>query len=93
LGTEKSVEGMWALLKTSLDIIDLNCGTFKLLDQKNSEIASQTTDESLNIEYCPTGKFAYVEDLKKQNGIIRFNCADSLDRTNIATFCILYLLT
>ena len=29
----------------------------------------------------------FHKSLMKQHGVIRFNCADSLDRTNIATFC------
>lgn len=29
----------------------------------------------------------YFRWMKRQKGFIRFNCADSLDRTNVATFC------
>lgn len=29
----------------------------------------------------------HLQLLKEQDGIIRFNCFDSLDRTNTATFC------
>lgn len=38
-------------------------------------------------QVCPDGTFACHISHHKQCGIIRFNCADSLDRTNIATFC------
>jgi hypothetical protein len=31
----------------------------------------------------------YFRWMKRQKGFIRFNCADSLDRTNVATFCTL----
>ena len=32
------------------------------------------------------------ESISKQNGILRVNCADSLDRTNIATFFLSFQL-
>lgn len=38
-------------------------------------------------QMCPNGFFACHVIHNKQCGIVRFNCADSLDRTNIATFC------
>ena len=43
-------------------------------------------------QYCPDGTFACHTIQNKQNGIIRFNCADSLDRTNIATFCMSHVV-
>jgi hypothetical protein len=38
-------------------------------------------------QHCPNGKYAAHKITQHQQGILRFNCADSLDRTNIATFC------
>lgn len=41
---------------------------------------------------CPLGKKIVYQTINNQKGIIRFNCADSLDRTNIATFCKIFII-
>ena len=37
--------------------------------------------------YTPFGEVATFNQKTFQKGIIRFNCADSLDRTNVGCFC------
>lgn len=38
------------------------------------------------LKVAPNGNIVDVKLWKKQNGIVRINCADSLDRTNLSTF-------
>ena len=85
LGSDKSIEGLWSLLKSPLEQFDLTQGKISLKDIPDITDYSNNTRE-YSIHYCPSGKYSQFETSKYQSGIIRFNCADSLDRTNIATF-------
>ncbi|KAJ5068749.1 phosphoinositide phosphatase sac9-related [Anaeramoeba ignava] len=40
----------------------------------------------INSVFCPDGNYAITTLASKQKGVLRVNCADSLDRTNVATF-------
>eukprot|EP01114_Cavostelium_apophysatum_P021693 TRINITY_DN7639_c0_g1_i1.p1 TRINITY_DN7639_c0_g1~~TRINITY_DN7639_c0_g1_i1.p1 ORF type:complete len:1285 (+),score=251.78 TRINITY_DN7639_c0_g1_i1:18-3872(+) len=86
LGADHSIAGLWALLRSSIEDIDLNEGVITL---------HNTPDKSpseVSLPSCPEGKYAMFQSIKKQKGVIRFNCADSLDRTNIATFFVAFQL-
>lgn len=39
------------------------------------------------MQLSPDGRLPQFQQSRSQSGILRFNCADSLDRTNISNFC------
>lgn len=76
LGNYQNIEGIWCTMKSPLERIGLSTGTFKPL--KEGEPVPDVLDpSSITFE-------------KKQEGVVRTNCADSLDRTNIVIFFICY---
>lgn len=76
LGNYQNIEGIWCTMKPPLERIGLSTGTFK--PPKEGEPVGDVLDSSsVTIE-------------KKQTGVVRTNCADSLDRTNIVIFFICY---
>lgn len=77
-GEQQTIEGLWYLLKTPTITIDISEGDYLPTRQR--------------INNCK-GEIIYNDDYdgafclrSHQNGVIRFNCADSLDRTNAASF-------
>ncbi|KAL2506196.1 putative phosphoinositide phosphatase SAC9 [Abeliophyllum distichum] len=77
-GEQQTVEGLWYLLKAPTVSIDISEGDYLPTRQR--------------INNCK-GEIIYSDDYdgafclrSHQNGVIRFNCADSLDRTNAASF-------
>ncbi|XP_051142615.1 probable phosphoinositide phosphatase SAC9 isoform X2 [Andrographis paniculata] len=77
-GEQQTIEGLWYLLKAPTISISISEGDYLPSRQK--------------INNCK-GEVIYSEDYdgafclrSHQNGVIRFNCADSLDRTNAASF-------
>lgn len=67
----KAVDGLWDTVKEYFERIDLTEGSVSL-DPAQKEAPG------------PHDKIFTVDS--KQNGVFRVNCADSLDRTNVATF-------
>ena len=76
-----------SLLKNILHTTHLNIGTVRF-----HKLPEDTGDIQDWQQLCPNGAIAHHILKQKQKGVIRFNCADSLDRTNIATFCKYILL-
>ncbi|KAL8232512.1 hypothetical protein R6Q57_002290 [Mikania cordata] len=77
-GEQKTIEGLWLLLKAPTISTGISEGDY--LPSRQS------------IKDCQ-GEVIYNDDLVgafclrlHQNGVIRFNCADSLDRTNAASY-------
>lgn len=77
-GEQQTIEGLWRLLKAPTVLIGITEGDYLPSRQR--------------IEDC-RGEIIYNDDYKgafclrsHQNGVIRFNCADSLDRTNAASY-------
>ncbi|KAI3468569.1 hypothetical protein Pfo_025232 [Paulownia fortunei] len=77
-GEQQTIEGLWYLLKAPTVSIGISEGDYLPSRQR--------------INNCK-GEIIYNDDYdgafclrSHQNGVIRFNCADSLDRTNAASF-------
>ncbi|XP_059655366.1 probable phosphoinositide phosphatase SAC9 [Cornus florida] len=77
-GEQQTIEGLWYLLKAPTVAIGISEGDYLPSRQR--------------IKDC-RGEIIYNDDFEgafclrsHQNGVIRFNCADSLDRTNAASF-------
>lgn len=77
-GEQQTIEGLWYLLKAPTVSIGVSEGDYLPSRQR--------------IKDCK-GEIIYNDDLEgafcirsHQNGVIRFNCADSLDRTNAASY-------
>ncbi|KAK7319802.1 hypothetical protein RJT34_04528 [Clitoria ternatea] len=77
-GEQQTIEGLWKLLKAPTTSIGISEGDYLPSRQRMNDCR---------------GEVIYNDDFEgafclrtHQNGIIRFNCADSLDRTNAASF-------
>lgn len=77
-GEAETIEGLWELLKTPTTSMGISEGDYLPSRQRTKD--------------CK-GEIVYNDDIEgafclrsHQNGVIRFNCADSLDRTNAASF-------
>jgi len=77
-GEQQTIEGLWKLLKQPTITIGISEGDYLLSRQRLND--------------CK-GEIIYNDDFEgafclrsHQNGVIRFNCADSLDRTNAASY-------
>ncbi|KAG2727625.1 hypothetical protein I3760_01G166000 [Carya illinoinensis] len=78
MGEQLTIEGLWKLLKAPTVSIGISEGDYLPSRQR--------------IKDC-SGEIIYNDDYEgafcirsHQNGVIRFNCADSLDRTNAASY-------
>lgn len=71
LGIEEAVSGMWYSLSSVLQQHGLSSGWIPFRFDEAGQFSG----------YGPYSLYT------RQNGILRFNCADSLDRTNMAIFC------
>ncbi|CAL5013070.1 unnamed protein product [Urochloa decumbens] len=77
-GQQQTVEGLWRHLKAPAMAISFNEGNYYDVRQQLKECkGSIICNDDINGGFC-------VESI--QNGVIRFNCADSLDRTNAASY-------
>ncbi|CAI9108519.1 OLC1v1008119C1 [Oldenlandia corymbosa var. corymbosa] len=77
-GEQQTIEGLWYLLKSPTVSIGISEGDYLPTRQR--------------IQHCK-GEIICTDDFdgafclrSHQNGVIRFNCADSLDRTNAASY-------
>ncbi|KDP35146.1 hypothetical protein JCGZ_10680 [Jatropha curcas] len=77
-GEQQTIEGLWKLLKAPTIAIGISEGDYLPSRQR--------------LQDC-RGEVIYNDDFEgafclrsHQNGVIRFNCADSLDRTNAASY-------
>ncbi|KAF8722092.1 hypothetical protein HU200_022728 [Digitaria exilis] len=77
-GQQKTVEGLWRHLKAPTMAIGLSQGNYYDVRHQLKECkGSIICNDDINGGFC-------MESI--QNGVIRFNCADSLDRTNAASY-------
>lgn len=79
IGEAKTVEGLWQLLKDPTSDIKFDTGEYYVKGQQPKNMQGVLTPN----KGLSGGVFRVT---KKQEGVIRFNCADSLDRTNAASF-------
>ncbi|XP_062210444.1 probable phosphoinositide phosphatase SAC9 [Phragmites australis] len=77
-GQQQTVEGLWRHLKAPTMAIGFSEGNYYDAKQQLKECKGLIIcNDDINGEFC-------MESI--QNGVIRFNCADSLDRTNAASY-------
>ncbi|XP_015578272.1 probable phosphoinositide phosphatase SAC9 isoform X2 [Ricinus communis] len=77
-GEQQTIEGLWKLLKAPTMAIGISEGDYLLSRQRLNDCRG---------EIIYNDDFAGAFCLRShQNGVIRFNCADSLDRTNAASY-------
>lgn len=77
-GEQQTIDGLWRLLKAPTISIGFSEGIYYPSKQQLKECRGLVVSNSdCNGVFC-------LNSL--QNGVIRFNCADSLDRTNAASF-------
>ncbi|XP_057802025.1 probable phosphoinositide phosphatase SAC9 isoform X2 [Salvia miltiorrhiza] len=77
-GEQQTIEGLWYLLKAPTVSIGISEGDYLPSRQRINNCKGEII---CNDDY--DGAFCIRSH---QNGVIRFNCADSLDRTNAASF-------
>ncbi|KAL9254486.1 putative phosphoinositide phosphatase SAC9 [Drosera capensis] len=77
-GEQLTIEGLWRLLKAPTISIGTSEGDYLPSRQRLSDCRGEVfyTDEYVGAFFLRT----------RQNGVLRFNCADSLDRTNAASY-------
>ncbi|XP_074320101.1 putative phosphoinositide phosphatase SAC9 [Silene latifolia] len=77
-GEQKTIEGLWRLLKGPTITVGISEGDYLHSRQRIGNCRGEVicTDEY-------EGAFCLRS---RQNGVLRFNCADSLDRTNAASY-------
>ncbi|KAJ6693490.1 hypothetical protein OIU85_004276 [Salix viminalis] len=77
-GEQQTIEGLWNLLKAPTVAIGISEGDYLPSRQRLNDCRG---------EIIYTDDFAGAFCLRShQNGVLRFNCADSLDRTNAASY-------
>ncbi|KAI5078715.1 hypothetical protein GOP47_0006386 [Adiantum capillus-veneris] len=76
-GDVGTVDGLWQLLKPHAPVIGFKMGYFSLSEKKmiKATVVPNTTSMGGGFTVSST-----------QKGVMRFNCADSLDRTNAASY-------
>ncbi|KAL9240699.1 hypothetical protein vseg_014887 [Gypsophila vaccaria] len=77
-GEQRTIEGLWRLLKGPTITVGITEGDYLPSRQRIGNCRGEViyTDE-FEGAYCLRSR---------QNGVLRFNCADSLDRTNAASY-------
>ncbi|CAK7322473.1 unnamed protein product [Dovyalis caffra] len=77
-GEQQTIEGLWKLLKLPTLAVGISEGDYLPSRQRLNDCRG---------EIIYTDDFAGAFCLRShQNGVLRFNCADSLDRTNAASY-------
>ncbi|KAJ1396461.1 WW domain [Sesbania bispinosa] len=77
-GEQQTIEGLWKLLKAPTISIGISEGDYLPSRQRINDCRGEVIcNDDFEGAFCLR---------THQNGIIRFNCADSLDRTNAASF-------
>ncbi|KAJ5076309.1 phosphoinositide phosphatase sac9-related [Anaeramoeba ignava] len=87
LGKEAAIAGLWVSAQAPVSAHNLTSGHINLINDKtNKKFLKENIQDILS---CPNGFIGKVSFISKQEGVMRYNCADSLDRTNVATFFIM----
>ncbi|CAM8897025.1 unnamed protein product [Rhodiola kirilowii] len=76
-GEQNTIEGLWQLLKAPTVSIDITEGDYLPSHQRLKDCRGEIIYTDVVGAFCIRSH---------QNGVIRFNCADSLDRTNAASY-------
>lgn len=77
-GEQQTIEGLWKLLKAPTVTVGISEGDYLPSPKQLKDIrGSLVSNDDIEGAFCLRSV---------QNGVIRFNCADSLDRTNAASF-------
>ncbi|XP_050236082.1 probable phosphoinositide phosphatase SAC9 isoform X2 [Mercurialis annua] len=77
-GEQQTIEGLWRLLKAPTMAIAISEGDYLPSQHRLNDCRGQIIyNDDLAGAFCLRSH---------QNGVIRFNCADSLDRTNAASY-------
>lgn len=76
LGTDGLVEALWTTMKGTLKTHGVASGEYCREDTQKSESGTDWLSQGT------------IQWHTQQQGLVRYNCADSLDRTNIASFFI-----
>ncbi|KAL1327253.1 hypothetical protein HN51_037325 [Arachis hypogaea] len=77
-GEQQTIEGLWKLLKAPTILIGISEGDYLPSRQRINDCRGEVIyNDDFDGAFCLR---------TRQNGVIRFNCADSLDRTNAASF-------
>ena len=85
LTEEKGVEAFWHFIEQPIKAVDFAAGC--MVPKENERLADQKKDVT------PWGEHWNMVWDRRQAGILRYNCADSLDRTNAAScFAVLPVL-
>ena len=82
LGAARNVEALWAATGRALQATGFAHGTAALRCDARVECGLR----------APDGRRALFDVAARQTGVLRYNCADSLDRTNIASFYVAWHL-
>ncbi|KAJ7535717.1 hypothetical protein O6H91_12G043500 [Diphasiastrum complanatum] len=78
LGDTMTVTALWQLLKGPTSEIGIHIGEIQTLNTQPRRDADAVQNKDLMVRK--------IETRSHQNGVFRFSCGDSLDRTNSATF-------
>lgn len=81
IGEPKTIEGLWNLLRNPMADIGVGLGEWRPPGGENGV-------ENLPpgaVKNAGLGAGVYKVNVR-QSGVVRYNCADSLDRTNAASF-------
>jgi SacI homology domain len=82
LGADHAIRGLWAQLEPIMRGSGLNRGRVLV-----SPVANNIGGDMVgHFQSLPDGRRARLRTFARQSSVVRFNCADSLDRTNVATF-------
>ncbi|KAJ4973876.1 hypothetical protein NE237_007050 [Protea cynaroides] len=77
-GEQQTIEGLWKLLKQPTITVGISEGDYLPLRERLQDCKGEVVcNEDFEGAFCLRSH---------QNGVIRFNCADSLDRTNAASY-------
>lgn len=87
-GDDRNVEALWHLLATPLRRTGLSTGVITVKDGNSSSSSEGDTmaTSGTTTAGTTTTTTTIITIQNKQTGVLRLNCADSLDRTNVACF-------
>eukprot|EP00850_Spirogloea_muscicola_P003900 SM000016S01888 [mRNA] locus=s16:476486:484208:+ [translate_table: standard] len=77
VGEARTVEDLWRALKEPTKLVDFTSGEYLAITRKDHGVIAGASDGQVDGHYTLS---------TLQTGVIRYNCADSLDRTNAASF-------
>ncbi|BDA46239.1 probable phosphoinositide phosphatase SAC9 [Coccomyxa sp. Obi] len=86
-----AVEGLWALLETIVSQSDISVGTLEPAEtpaqgERDAAKRVESGAEASTSATSPWGDEWKTRWSSRQCGVVRYNCADSLDRTNAASY-------